>query len=65
MTDRATLIARKSELRRRIVRLQTELAAARVQSLTPDRRRVRSLEDELDRLMGEEYGLRVAIDRSS
>lgn len=64
MLDRSTLIARKQEIRRRIERLQADLEAARAQPPAPDPRRVRRLEDELQRLMGEEYNLRLAIDRS-
>lgn len=63
MADREALIARKHALRRRIEQIQRELAQTRSRETTPTRR-TRQLEDELERLMGEEYPLRLAIDRS-
>ncbi len=64
MADRETLIARKQMVRRQIERVQRELA--QVEALPrPDQRRIRKLQDQLDRLMGEEYTLRLAIDRSA
>lgn len=61
MSDRATLIARKQELRRKIERLQRELTHA--QSGT-DGRKVGRLQAELEQLTAQEYTLRLAIDRS-
>lgn len=63
MADREALIARKHALRRRIEQLQREVAQARSRDITPARQ-IRQLEDQLERLMGEEYTLRMAIDRS-
>lgn len=64
MADRETLIARKQMVRRQIERVQRELAQAET-SPRPDQRRLRKLQDQLDRLMGEEYTLRLQIDRSA
>lgn len=63
MADREALIARKHALRRRIEQLQREVERARSREATPARQ-IRRLEDQLERLMGEEYTLRLAIDRS-
>jgi hypothetical protein len=64
MVDRATLIARKGELRGAIERVQRQLDAVR-QSVPPATpRQVRRLEQELERLMGEEYRVRIAIDQA-
>ncbi|MCC6453714.1 MAG: hypothetical protein IT328_02100 [Caldilineaceae bacterium] len=60
--DRETLIARKHTVRRQIERCQRQLEQLR-QSEPLNARRIRTLEAELDRLMGEEYTLRLAIDR--
>jgi hypothetical protein len=63
MPDREALIARKQEVRRQIERAQRALAQAR--AATPaNSRRVRTLEAQVERLMAEEYTLRLAIDRS-
>ena len=64
--DRFDLIARKQEVRRQIERLNRQLDAER-SAADPvwDRRRIAQLEQQLQALMGEEYGLRLAIDRSS
>ncbi|GIV78903.1 MAG: hypothetical protein KatS3mg050_3297 [Litorilinea sp.] len=64
MADRYQLIARKQEVRRQIERLQRELEALRAQPGRGQQRRVARLEGELERLMAEEYQLRMAIDRS-
>lgn len=64
MADRYQLIARKQEVRRQIERLQRELEALRAQVGRGQQRRVARLEGELERLMAEEYQLRMAIDRS-
>jgi hypothetical protein len=60
--DRETLIARKHTVRRQIERCQRQLEQLR-QSEPVNARRIRTLEAELERLMGEEYTLRLAIDR--
>jgi hypothetical protein len=63
MADREALIARKHAVRRTIERVQRELERARA-TTPPPARQVRKLEDQLERLMAEEYTLRLAIDRS-
>jgi cell division protein FtsB len=60
--DRETLIARKHAVRQQIERCQRQLEQIR-QSEPVNARRIRTLEAELERLMGEEYTLRLAIDR--
>lgn len=64
MTDRDQLIARKNDVRRQIERLRRQLAQEQVQP-RPSARRVRQLQEQLDRLMAEEHELRLAIDSSS
>lgn len=64
MADRAALIARKQQLRREIERAQRELDRARASVPPITGRAVRRLEDQLERLMGEEYSLRIAIDQA-
>ena len=64
MSERFALIARKQEVRQRIERLHRQLECERIQALKGDSRRVRNLQNELERLMAQEYNLRVAIDRS-
>lgn len=60
--DRETLIARKHAVRRQIEQYQRRLEQLR-QAQPPDTRRIRTLESDLEQLMGEEYALRLAIDR--
>ena len=60
--DRESLIARKHAVRQQIERGQRQLEQLR-QMQPPDMRRIRTLEADLERLMGEEYTLRLAIDR--
>lgn len=62
-TDRAGLIARKEEVRRALEQARRELEAAR-QQFPPAPRRIASLEAQVERLMAEEFTLRLAIDRS-
>ena len=64
MSERFALIARKQEVRQRIEQLRRQLEHKRVQSAQGGNKRVRGLENELERLMAQEYNLRVAIDRS-
>ena len=64
MTNRYDLIARKSEVRGRIERARRELEQERSLGNGANRRRLRRLEGELERLMAEEYCLRLAIDQS-
>ena len=62
--DRFDLIARKQEVRRQIERLNRQLDAERsAADPKQDRRRINQLEEQLQRLMAEEYALRIAIDR--
>jgi hypothetical protein len=60
--DRESLIARKHEVRRQIERYQREMEQLR-QAQPLNLRRIRTLETQLEQLMGEEYTLRLAIDR--
>ncbi len=65
MADRDALIARKQETQRKIVRTRRELERERRPDIEkPDRKRIERLETELERLMAQEYNLRLAIDRS-
>jgi chromosome segregation ATPase len=60
--EREELIARKQAVRREIERYQRALAQAQA-ATPPAPRRIRDLEAQLERLMAEEYTLRLAIDR--
>lgn len=60
--DRESLIARKQSVRQQIERCQRQLEQLR-QAQPPNARRIHALEAELERFMGEEYTLRLAIDR--
>lgn len=64
MTSRHELVARKHEVRGRIERLRRELVREQDLGDQANRRRLRKLENQLERLMAEEYRLRVAIDRN-
>ena len=64
MANRYDLIARKHEVRGRIERTRREVAQEQAKGDGANRRRLRKLESELDRLMAEEYRLRLEIDRS-
>lgn len=59
--DRAGLIARKGEVQRELERARRALDAARVQGAP---RQIAKLEAQVERLMAEEFNLRLAIDRS-
>jgi chromosome segregation ATPase len=61
--DRDQLIARKNDVRRQIDRIRRQLAQEQVQP-RPSARRIRQLQEQLERLMAEEHELRLAIDRS-
>jgi uncharacterized protein (DUF3084 family) len=63
MADQATLIARKHEVRRELGRAQGELARLHAQP-DPPVKRLRTLEEQIERLMAEESSLRQAIDRT-
>lgn len=60
--DRDALIAQKQSVRQQIERCQRQLDHLR-QAQPTATRRIRTLEADLERLMGEEYTLRLAIDR--
>lgn len=62
--DRDQLIARKNDVRRQIDRLRRQLSQEQVQA-RPSARRIRQLQEQMDRLMAEEHELRLAIDSSS
>lgn len=64
MTDRFSLIARKTEVRRLIERTGRRLEHEQGKSPAPDRRLCQELEQQLEQLMAEEYQIRVAIDRA-
>jgi hypothetical protein len=64
MTSQQELIVRKHEVRGLIERLRRELVQAQNLGDGTNRRRLRTLENELERLMAEEYRLRLAIDRN-
>ena len=63
--DRAALIARKLEVRSQLERTQA-LVGQLENTAGPkrDRRRIAQLQQQVERLMAEEYSLRLAIDRS-
>jgi hypothetical protein len=64
--NRDVLIARKQEVRRLLEQMQRELARLEEQPVTWRTRRLRrKLESQIERLMAEEYALRLAIDRAS
>jgi hypothetical protein len=63
MTSQHDLIARKHEVRGRIERTRRALAQEQSRGEQASRRRVRKLEDELEKLMAEEYRLRLSIDQ--
>lgn len=63
--DRLALIARKHEVRRDLER--SEAALVQLQNAADprrNRRRIMQLQQQIERLMAEEYNLRLAIDRS-
>jgi hypothetical protein len=63
--EREALIARKQEVRRQLSRAQASLAEIEnAAGPKQDRRRMVKLQSEIDRLMVEEYNLRLAIDQA-
>jgi hypothetical protein len=63
--DREGLIARKHEVRRQLARAQGALAQIEnAADPKKDRRRIAQLQSEIERLMAEEFTLRLAIDRA-
>lgn len=63
--ERHALIARKLEVRRQLEQAQRDLARSEALPQTwRTRRVVNSLQNRIERLMAEEYSLRLAIDRT-
>ncbi len=58
MGERFQLMARKQDVRNRIERLRRQLEHERNLGERANRRRLRTLENQLERLMAEEYNLR-------
>ena len=64
--DRESLIARKHEVRRQLERAQAALAQLEnTAGPKQDRRRIAQLQNQIDRLMAEEFNLRLAIDQAN
>ena len=64
--DRESLIARKQEVRRQLERAQASLAQLEnAAGPKQDRRRLAQLQNQIERLMAEEYTLRLAIDHAN
>ena len=64
--DRESLIARKHEVRRQLERAQAALAQLEnAAGPKQDRRRIAQLQNQIDRLMAEEFNLRLAIDQAN
>lgn len=63
--DRLALIARKHEVRRQLEQAQRSLTHAQAQPATwRTRRQINSLQHQIERLIAEEYVLRLEIDRA-
>ena len=63
MSNRHTLIARKEAVRARLTQTQRELERERTLPRS-NSKRIRQMEQQLERLMAEEQELRQEIDRS-
>ncbi len=64
--DRESLIARKQEVRRELERAQAAIAQLEnAAGPKQDRRRIAQLQNQIDRLMAEEFNLRLAIDQAN
>ena len=64
--DRESLIARKQEVRRQLERAQASLTQLEnAAGPKQDRRRLAQLQRQIERLMAEEYNLRLAIDQAN
>ena len=64
--DRESLIARKHEVRRQLERAQASLTQLEnAAGPKQDRRRFAQLQNQIDRLMAEEFNLRLAIDQAN
>jgi len=64
MNDRESLIARKQEVLRELTRARRQLDAVQQADNRHQRQQAAALEGEVERLMAEEYRLRIAIDRA-
>ena len=62
--DRNQLIDRKHQVIAQIQQARRELEPLRTREDRRSRRRVRALEERLEKLMAEEYRLRIAIDQA-
>ncbi len=63
--DRQALIARKHDVRRQLEQAQRELRRVQTQPSTwRTRHAVNALQTKIERLMAEEYALRLEIDRA-
>lgn len=65
MNDRESLITRKQEVLRELTRARRQLDAVQQAGNRHQRQQAAALEGEVERLMAEEYRLRIAIDRSN
>lgn len=64
--DRESLIARKQEVRRQLERAQASLVELEnAAGPKQDRRRITQLQNQIERLMAEEFNLRLAIDQAN
>ena len=64
--DRESLIARKQEVRRQLERAQASLVELEnAAGPKQDRRRITQLQHQIERLMAEEFNLRLAIDQAN
>lgn len=64
MTEKAALIARKHDVIAQIERLRRQLASEEQRASSANKKRRAQLQHQLERLMAEEYRLRLQIDRS-
>lgn len=65
MPSRLDLIARKQAVRRALEQARRELTRLRAADATrANRRQISKIEGKIERLMAEEYRLRLAIDRA-
>ena len=62
--DRELLIVRKQEVLRELTRARRQLDGIRFSDSAHQRSRRQQLESEVEKLMAEEYRLRIAIDRA-
>ena len=62
--DRSQLIDRKHQVIAQIQQARRELEPLRMREDRRSRRRVRALEERLEKLMAEEYRLRIEIDQA-